>query len=122
MSAIQVILSVFLAIPLALVIMQTATSRLVKYSIALVLAIGFVFVWFPDVTTYLANKAGVGRGTDLIFYVFTATALGLFVILFARTAQIQRNITEIIRLSALDKVRLPDGKQLDEIMPSDEKR
>ncbi len=39
-----------------------------KIVICLLLLIGIFFSFYPDLTTKIAHYLGVGRGTDLIFY------------------------------------------------------
>ena len=45
-------------------------KRILDIILLLVLTIGaIVFVLWPNATNIIANKLGVGRGTDLVFYI-----------------------------------------------------
>lgn len=59
---------------------------------ALVLVFGFVGVLYPVLVTRLAHAVGVGRGTDLVLYVFVVAFL-------LTTATLLRRITELERRS-----------------------
>ncbi len=36
---------------------------------------GLYFVWFPDHATWIAEKIGIGRGVDLILYIWVVVSL-----------------------------------------------
>lgn len=65
---------------------------------------GLYFVWFPAHATALAELAGVGRGVDLIIYVWVAisllVALNLHLKLRAQMELITRLAREIAVLNA----------------------
>lgn len=56
-----------------------------------------VFVWWPDSTTILANKFGIGRGADLVLYVSLATIFYLLFRLGVRLELINRDLTKVTR-------------------------
>ncbi|MBI5222071.1 MAG: DUF2304 domain-containing protein [Candidatus Magasanikbacteria bacterium] len=61
-----------------------------------------VFVWWPDSTTIVANKFGIGRGADLVFYV---SLVVIFYILFKLNVKLEsvgRDVTKVVRNKALD--------------------
>lgn len=62
-----------------------------------------VFILFPELTNRLANKLGVGRGADLVFY--TSILLFWFVILklYARLRKLEQIITTLVRKDALEE-------------------
>ena len=67
-----------------------------------VLLTGLVFVWRPDLSIRAANLLGVGRGADLIFYLWTVITF-IILIHFNYKLKKQRNaITEIVRKLAID--------------------
>ncbi len=65
-----------------------------------------VVVLFPNSTTVLANKLGIGRGVDMVVYI---SILMIFFVLFRLNVKIEginRQITKIVRKNAVD-----DGKK-----------
>ena len=60
-----------------------------------------VFVLFPDLTTTIAHDLGVGRGTDLLLYVSLIAGLHAILLLYLRTRDLERKITEQARAIAL---------------------
>lgn len=64
-------------------------------------AAAIVFVLFPDLTTDIAHRLGVGRGADLIFY--TSIIIFWFVILklYARIRRLEQIVTDVVRKDAL---------------------
>lgn len=55
----------------------------------------------PKLTTDLADLLGVGRGADLLFYLFGVTALFLFVLLYSKIATLEARLTSLVRALAL---------------------
>ena len=68
-----------------------------------------VFILFPDITNSIANKLGVGRGADLVFY--TSILIFWFVILklYSKIRKLEQTHTEIIRKEA---IREAEKKQI----------
>ncbi|UVF18421.1 DUF2304 domain-containing protein [Microvirga terrae] len=69
--------------------------------------IGIFFVIAPEWTNYLAHWVGVGRGADLVFYVFVVLTLAA---VFNLHLQIRANAevtTELARMIALMTTRRP---------------
>src|SRR5580698_6622691 len=69
------------------------------YRLALILiaAAGAVFVLFPQVTDRLAHIVGVGRGADLITYLFIIFFFLAGVILYSKIRKMESDYTELIR-------------------------
>ena len=69
----------------------------------LLIAAAVVFILFPDITNSIANKLGVGRGADLVFY--TSILIFWFVILklYARIRRLEQIITQVVRKDAIDE-------------------
>ena len=70
MKLIQLILIIGLLVILVSYFRWFRSAVIDKLLIAAILAAGIVLVVFPDLTTRLAAALGVGRGADLIFYLF----------------------------------------------------
>jgi len=64
------------------------------------LAVGSVAV-YPEGSTRLAHALGVGRGTDLLTYISLAAIFYMLFRLFLRQERIERDITKIVRHTAL---------------------
>jgi hypothetical protein len=79
-----------------------ATDRLL---ILLALLAAIVMILFPDLSSRLASLLGVGRGVDLIFYLFIGLAGFAFIVLHSRLQDADRRITELARAVALFTAR-----------------
>ena len=69
------------------------------------LAVGVV-VWQPNLSTELANRLGVGRGSDLVLYVAVAVLFYMIFRLTVRLEKIEKNITKVVREVAINKESL----------------
>src|SRR5262249_1118171 len=59
----------------------------------------------PLLLQRLANLLGIGRGTDVVLYALVFAFFGTTFFLYARTVILQRQITQLVRLHALDHAR-----------------
>jgi hypothetical protein len=104
---IQIFLTILLVgIGLVFTIQQT-TSRLVRALIVAVIAVGAFFVWAPEQTTVISRAVGVGRGADLVLYVWVVISLALMLVLYLKVVQMGRKVTQLTRAIALSKARIP---------------
>jgi hypothetical protein len=88
-------------------------SRLLERTCAVLLFSGIVFaIVFPDITTRAANVLGVGRGTDLVFYVSFFLFFLVINMAFERIGQLQRRVTILTRTLALMSVVTPSDSEL----------
>jgi len=62
---------------------------------------GFYFVWAPEQTTALAEFVGIGRGVDLILYLWVCISLNLLLSLHLKQRVQQETITKLARAMAL---------------------
>jgi hypothetical protein len=106
---IQVFLSALLLGVGVLAAAQRTTSRLLRIAMLLVIATGAFLVWVPEVTDRIAEAFGVGRGADLILYIWVIITLALIVFLYLRVARLSRNITQLARALALARPAFPPG-------------
>ncbi|MCB0358353.1 MAG: DUF2304 domain-containing protein [Bdellovibrionales bacterium] len=56
---------------------------------------------FPDYTTVIAHGLGVGRGADLILYLFAAATLFALIMLYSQIWKVRQDQTRIVRQLAL---------------------
>lgn len=61
----------------------------------------------PDITVAIANMLGVGRGTDLVFYLFAAGSLFVFVVLYSKHVATETKLTELVRAMAIEQAKKP---------------
>lgn len=69
------------------------------------LVVGVAFIAVPDLTTSLAVLLGVGRGTDLMFYLFALGSCFAFILLYSKIAQMLITQTELVRYLAIREVK-----------------
>lgn len=68
-----------------------------------------VFIIWPDITTRLAKKLGVGRGADLVFYLSILIFWFVVLKLYTRIRKLEQTFTNIIRKEAIGNAK--DFKQ-----------
>jgi hypothetical protein len=105
----QVILLSALAVLVGYALAQHRRSPLVSFSIMGTCAVGAILVIFPDDANLIAHELGVGRGADLIFYVFILIALSAIFNLHLRLRAASEVSTELARAIALLSARQPPG-------------
>lgn len=75
------------------------------------IAAATVFVLWPNVTNVIANKLGVGRGADLIFYMSILIFWFVALKLYARIRKLEQLFTQIVREDALKNAQnMPEHK------------
>ena len=62
----------------------------------------------PGVPQRIAEALYIGRGADLVSYLFVLAFLAGSFIVYARFQRMQRQITELTRLIAIERARRPD--------------
>lgn len=72
---------------------------------------GSVVVIFPDIATLAAQAIGIGRGADLITYVFIVSILAAILNIHIKLRANQRLVTELARSIALQTARSPTGER-----------
>jgi hypothetical protein len=68
-----------------------------------------VVVW-PDITVWIANRVGVGRGSDLVIYLAIIFIFYSIFRLLLRLEKMEKNLTELVRQDALKKIDDKDDK------------
>lgn len=95
---------ILLTILILLLIFLVNRSRAILFERILIFLItlgGGYFVIFPESASTIANMLGIGRGADLIFYLFIIFSLFWFASTSAKFQVIDRKLTEIIRANAI---------------------
>ena len=87
-------------------------SLALKRIFALLFAVAAILaIIFPQALTFIANFFGIGRGTDLLLYVFIIAALTFGVAVMRAKARSDSRVTELARAVALMEARLADGRE-----------
>jgi small membrane protein len=79
-------------------------DRLIALSFALV---SIAAILFPNLTTSVAVALGVGRGTDLVFYLFAAASSFVFILLYGKITALEERQTELVRALAIGHATPP---------------
>lgn len=75
----------------------------------MVLLAAVLAILFPGEVQNLAAAIGIGRGTDLILYLFVLAFVVVSFYFYARTVQLQRQVTQLVRHLAIQEARKGDG-------------
>lgn len=86
---------------IVLLVLRLRSTTFLRLSLVGIAAIGGVFILFPNLTTAIAHRLGVGRGTDLILYLSIISGFITFTGFFFRMRKLEQNQTEIIRQFAI---------------------
>ena len=73
-------------------------------------SLAVVATLFPDLTTVVANRLGVGRGTDLVFYLFAIMTVFIFILLYGKISRLESAQTDLIRELAIRDAVPPETK------------
>jgi small membrane protein len=105
MKLIQLILIVGLLAILISYFRWFRSAVMDKLLIACILAAGIVLVVFPELTNRIALALGVGRGADLIFYLFIVAFCYLILLVYAKIKKLEQQFAELARRQALQDVQ-----------------
>ena len=109
LSAGQIIFILFL-LGLIYVINKNRSVLLHRSILLGIVALGIVFVIFPSLTSQIASLVGIGRGTDLIFYLFIFFSLFIIVYQISEINKLNQKITGVIRHLSIQNARKFPGK------------
>lgn len=82
-------------------------SLIVFLAIATLALAGLIATVFPDITIAMARAVGIGRGTDLVFYLFTIISIIIFFRYFLKFRKMEQQITILARKIALQEAKDP---------------
>ena len=82
--------------------------KVTAFAIVIALA-GEYFVLFPEHAMYVANSVGIGRGVDLIFYLWILFSLVALLYLHLKLRMANERFTSLIRELALQRGDEPDA-------------
>jgi hypothetical protein len=98
---IQIVLTCMLFGVALLVAIQRVTSGLFRVSILAIVAVGLFLVWSPEMANRASRALGIGRGADLVLYLWLVVSLGLVALLYLKIVALTRTITQLARAMAL---------------------
>lgn len=78
------------------------------------LGLATLFISLPNLTTTLAHAIGVGRGADLLFYLFFFTGIHFLLVLYMRTRKLESKLTQSIRAIAMREAGFVAGTVVQE--------
>ena len=90
---------------------QWRVAPLVAGSILCTALAGALVVTFPELATRTAHVLGIGRGADLIMYVFIVVILAAILNIHIKLRANNRQLTELARSIALQSARIPKKDQ-----------
>jgi hypothetical protein len=98
---ISLILSVVLGAALVGGLLIRRSAPWVGFALVVVSAIGIYFAWRPDDLSRIAQALGVGRGADLLLYIWVVVSFLALVALMLRLRALNERLTELARKLAL---------------------
>lgn len=98
---IQPIISLFLLGILFFTLIQSRRGHVLRTTMTLSVLLGMLFTWAPSLANEIANALGVGRGADLIFYIWILVSLLALMALYFSLNRQNKQITELTRALAL---------------------
>lgn len=105
MNGIQIVLISGVVIIFTYYVSRFRNALLDLLALLLFAGLGIFFILFPEYTNKIANKLGVGRGADLLFYICILFFLFIILKLFSRLRRLEDKMTELIRQQAKDKAK-----------------
>jgi small membrane protein len=104
----KVVLSLLLGIVLLYAWAQYRRSPIVTVLSCAVSLIGFYFVWIPSHATRVAELVGIGRGADLVLYVWVCISLVVLLNLHLKLRTQHELLTQLARSIALANATSPE--------------
>ena len=103
---IQPVISLVLLGILFFTLIQSRNHRILRATMILSVLLGLVFTWMPELSNSIANFLGVGRGADLIFYIWILISMLALAALYFSFNRQHKQITELARALALHVAEL----------------
>ena len=80
---------------------QLGHVRVASVVVIVLSCAGVAFTLFPEISTYFAAFLGVGRGVDLIFYLFMVITITILFRYFILLRQMEDKLTQLARNQAI---------------------
>jgi len=101
----QIILSTLLTVILLYACTEYRRSRAIAVLTVLIATAGMYFIWIPEHSTQLAELVGIGRGVDLILYIWVCISLIVLLNLHLKLRTQMDLITALARKLAIADAR-----------------
>jgi small membrane protein len=117
MTTFQLVTLPLLGVLIVVTAVATARSRVTPK-----IGLGWIFLWisaaiaiaFPDLLVWLAQALGIGRGTDLVLYVFILAGFVAFFATYLRFRRLDEQMTTIVRHIAIENAARDHDRKVDE--------
>lgn len=91
------------------ILTQSGISRPLKITLYAILGAGAYFVLMPETATSIANLLGIGRGTDLIVYIWIIFTFGVLLNVHLKLRHQLNLVTQMARYIAIASAKIPDN-------------
>ena len=98
---IKLLLSAGLAACLFYAVSLGRSIPAMRMGLVLIVTLGLGAVWFPDATSVIAAWVGIGRGADLVMYIWIVLTLLFIVRLHLKLREQSEALTQLARKIAL---------------------
>ena len=109
----QFLLSALLLAMLAYALVAARRTRVLAALIGLAAMAGLYFVWSPQSANQLAHAVGIGRGADLVFYIWVVLSMLVALNLHLRLKAQSELATRLARALALLEARGNNDRESD---------
>ncbi len=99
----KILLSLGLLWPLVFIYLQSRPIRFLRLSLTVIIGIGLVLVWNPELSTRIAHMIGIGRGADLVLYTWIVASMAMILALLVGQRRTNINIVKLVRELALQE-------------------
>lgn len=109
---VQVLLTSFFIVLFIYGIASSTRSKLIARSLASLSLALVYFTWVPEHANSVAHILGVGRGADLLLYMWFPVSSFMLLLMNLKTNRLHRELTEIARAIALANAQPPSRDHL----------
>ena len=94
---IQVLITLVLLASLSFFLMRQPTQGIFKMAVIATVSFGIYLAWFPDQANLIAEFFGVGRGADLVMYIWILMSIFIFIFIYIKFVEQNRLLTLLVR-------------------------
>ena len=107
---ISILLTLILGAAVAGGVLLRRSSPWIGGAMAITAIAGIYFAWRPDDLSQIAHLMGVGRGADLVLYIWVVVSFLALVALMLRLRALREQITQLARHAALGGATPPERR------------
>ena len=111
MNGIQILLIGGVVVIFLYYVFRLRNALIDLLALAAFAGLAIFFILFPDYTSTIAGKLGVGRGADLLFYLCILLFIFIIVKLFARIRRLEKILTDHVRHTAKSDAQFLDDTE-----------